>query len=214
MTSPLHAAGALYSTTEDLLRWESALFGGKVLSAASLQKMTTPFQHEYACGLAVHTVNGRKVIDHGGAINGFNTHLAYYPEDQLTVVVLGNLSGRAPDDIATKLGAIAHGDKVQLPSERKSITVSPKTLSDYVGTYAVSPGFTFEITLEGGQLMNQATGQPKRPLLAESDTKFFLKDLDGVQFLVFPGTTEEWSRAWCGFRAETKCKRSASDAAR
>src|ERR1022692_250531 len=78
-----YAAGALYSTTEDMLRWELALFGGKLLSAASLEKMTRPSQHDYACGLVVHTVNGRKVIDHGGAINGFNTHLTYYPDDQL-----------------------------------------------------------------------------------------------------------------------------------
>ena len=39
-----HAAGALYSTTEDLLRWEQGLFGGKVISAASFAKMTTPFK--------------------------------------------------------------------------------------------------------------------------------------------------------------------------
>src|SRR5215469_277632 len=59
------SAGALYSTTEDLLRWEQGLFGGKVLSAASLQKMTTPFKNDYAFGLQVHNVKGQKVIDHG-----------------------------------------------------------------------------------------------------------------------------------------------------
>ena len=54
MSIPI-AAGALYSTTEDLLKWEQGLFGGKVLSAASLQKMTTPFKNDYAFGLEVHT---------------------------------------------------------------------------------------------------------------------------------------------------------------
>src|SRR5690242_12562249 len=77
------SAGALYSTTEDLLRWEQGLFGGKVLSAASLQKMTTPFKSDYAFGLQVRTVSGHKVIDHGGGIEGFNTELAYYPDDKL-----------------------------------------------------------------------------------------------------------------------------------
>ncbi len=90
------SAGALYSTTEDLLRWEQGLFGGKVLSAASLTKMTTPFKNDYACGVGVRTVNGHKVIDHGGGIEGFNTFLAYYPEDKLTAVALGNLNGDAP----------------------------------------------------------------------------------------------------------------------
>jgi len=48
--------------------------------------MTTPFKEDYACGVAVHTVTGHKVIDHGGGIEGFVTFLAYYPEDKLTVV--------------------------------------------------------------------------------------------------------------------------------
>jgi len=73
------SAGALYSTTEDLLRWEQGLFGGKLLSASSLAKMTTPFKDDYACGLGVRTVGGHKVIDHGGGIEGFNTFLAYFP---------------------------------------------------------------------------------------------------------------------------------------
>jgi CubicO group peptidase (beta-lactamase class C family) len=67
------SAGALYSTTEDLLRWEEGLFAGKVLSATSLQKMTTPFKQDYACGLAVTSAHGHKVIEHGGGIEGFNT---------------------------------------------------------------------------------------------------------------------------------------------
>src|SRR6478672_7599558 len=45
------SAGSLYSTTEDLLRWEDGLFGGRLLSPASLQKMVTPFKSDYGCGL-------------------------------------------------------------------------------------------------------------------------------------------------------------------
>ncbi len=182
MSIPL-SAGALYSTTEDLLRWEQGLMGGKVLSAASLQKMTTPFKSDYAFGLAVHTGNGHKVIEHNGGIEGFNTALAYYPDDKLTVVVLANLSGRAPESIAGNLAALAHGEKVVLPSERKEITVSPAILEKYVGTYELMPNFDLVMTLEGGQLMTQATGQSKFPMFAESETKFFLKVVDAeVEF--------------------------------
>jgi CubicO group peptidase (beta-lactamase class C family) len=121
MTIPF-SAGALYSTTEDLLRWEQGLFGGKVLSAASLEKMTTPFKNDYACGVGVRTVKGHKVIEHGGGIEGFNTQLAYYPDAKLTVVVLANLNGGAPGSIATKMADVAHGEKVVLISERKEVT--------------------------------------------------------------------------------------------
>jgi CubicO group peptidase (beta-lactamase class C family) len=174
------SAGALYSTTEDLLRWEQGLLGGKLLSAASLAKMTTPFKSDYACGVSVRTVSGHKVIDHGGGIEGFNTFLAYYPEDKLTVVALSN-SGFAPQQIVTRLAAVAHGDKVV---ERKEIKVSPKILAQYIGTYELQPGFDLVITLEGDQLMSQATGQGKIPLFAESETKFFPKVMDAeIEFL-------------------------------
>jgi len=183
MTIPF-SAGALYSTTHDLLRWEQGLFGGKVLSAASLKKMTTPFKENYACGLMVHTVNGHQVIEHGGGIEGFNTDLAYYPDDRLTIVVHGNLNGSAPDEIASKLGAILHGEKVVLASERKEVMVPPAVLSTYVGTYELAPEFSIVITLESGQLMEQATNQPKFPIFAESPTEFFLKVVDAqIEFV-------------------------------
>jgi hypothetical protein len=37
-----------------LLRWEQGLFGGKLLSPASLEKITTPFKNDYAFGLVAH----------------------------------------------------------------------------------------------------------------------------------------------------------------
>ena len=177
MTIPF-SAGAIYSTTEDLLRWEQALFGGKVLSAASLKKMTTPFKEDYAFGLEVRTKHGHTAISHGGGIEGFNTEMSYYPDDKLTVIVLGNLNGGAPGDIAAKLASVSHGEQVVLPSERKEISVPKEVLAQYAGTYEMSPTFNIVITLEGDHLMAQPTDQPKIPLFAESQTKFFHKAVD------------------------------------
>ena len=173
-----HAAGALYSTTEDLLRWEQGLFGGKLLSQESLQKMTTPFKADYAFGLVVRTEKGRKVIEHGGGIEGFNTSLAYYPEDKLTVVVLGNLNGSAPDQIATQLAAIAHGETVTLQSERKEIKLDAKALSRYVGAYQLAPGAVMLVTLDNDQLISQLTNQGPIPIFPQSETVFFPKVVD------------------------------------
>lgn len=107
MTIP-YAAGGLYSTVEDLLRWERALYGGKLLSAASLKQMTTPFKNGYAFGLFVATEpDGTQVISHGGGIEGFNTAVAYVPSQKLAVVVLANINGAAPEDLANELERIA-----------------------------------------------------------------------------------------------------------
>ena len=180
MTVPL-SAGGLYSTTEDLLRWEQGLFGGKLLSPASLAKMTTPFKQDYAFGLGVSTDNGHKVIAHNGGIQGFNTSLAYYPDDKLVIAVLGNLNGNAPDAIASALGKVLHGETVVLPSERKEITLAPDALKKYVGTYELtfpSQSVPMAISLEDGKLLAQLGQQRKFPIFAESETLFFYKNVN------------------------------------
>jgi CubicO group peptidase (beta-lactamase class C family) len=110
MTVP-HAAGALYSTTGDLHRWVRGLFGGRVLSAASRQKMITPHLNNYALGLTVRDLDGRRTIAHGGGINGFNAFLAYYPNAEITIAVLGNINGTAPQQIAAALATAAHAPR-------------------------------------------------------------------------------------------------------
>lgn len=104
------AAGALYSTTHDLLRWTRALFGGRVLSPAALTMMTTPGLGHYGMGVVVRDVNGRQLIEHAGSIEGFNAHLAYYPQSEITVVVLANVNGNSPTELAAALGELAHAE--------------------------------------------------------------------------------------------------------
>ena len=177
MTIP-QGAGALYSTAGDLLKWEQALFGGKVLTAASLAKMTTPFKNDYAFGLGIETAGGHKRISHGGGIEGFNTDLAYYPDDKLTVVVLANLNGPAAGDIAGKLAAIAHGETVTLPGERKEITLDSKVLTRFVGVYRMPNGDPMAVALDGAQLTAKLDGQPALAIFPQSETMFFLKAVD------------------------------------
>lgn len=175
--STAFSAGGLYSTTQDLLLWEQGLFGGKLLSAASLQKMVTPFKKRFACGLFVSAENGRKVIEHRGGIVGFRTELRYFPDEKLTVAVLANIE-RYPTEIATKLAALAQGEKVVLPSERQEIALPASILVNYIGSYELEPGSMLEVTLEKGQLMVQAINQPKFAIFAQTESQFFAKDPD------------------------------------
>jgi len=172
MTTPF-SAGALYSTAPDLLRWEHALFGGKLLSARSLTAMTTAGKGDYGLGLFVEKESGRRAIEHGGGIPGFNAKLAFYPDSGIVVIALSNINGPGADEIAQKLGALAHGDAVVLLPERKSIQLPVKTLQKYVGGYQVDPGHVMNVTLENGQLQCQLTGDGKFPIAAESETRFF-----------------------------------------
>jgi hypothetical protein len=64
------------------------------------------------------------------------------------------------------------------PAERTEIKVDPAILARYVGTYQLAPNFSVTFTLEGDQLMTQATNQPKFPVYPESQRRFFLKVVD------------------------------------
>jgi D-alanyl-D-alanine-carboxypeptidase/D-alanyl-D-alanine-endopeptidase len=77
---------------------------------------------------------------------------------------------------------------VPAPPQRKEITVDPATLEKYVGRYALAPTFIIAITKEGNALFLQATGQPKFPLFAESERKFFLKVVDAQVTFEVDGT--------------------------
>jgi CubicO group peptidase (beta-lactamase class C family) len=178
-----YSAGALYSTTEDLLLWDKALYTEKLLSRKSLDEMFTPFKEQspgsgYAYGWGIAKRFDRQVIEHNGGINGFSTDIVRFPTERVTVIVLSNNQGANADKIANDLSAIAFGAPYHVPAERKAIAVAPAILDKYVGQYQLAPNFIITVTNEDGKLMAQPTGQPRTELFAESETEFFLRVVD------------------------------------
>jgi CubicO group peptidase (beta-lactamase class C family) len=168
------SAGALYSTTEDLLRWEEGLFGGRLLTPASLHKMITPFKSDYGCGLYAHLVNRHLVFEHDGNNIGFNADMAYYAEEKLAVIVLANLNGTVTDEMTKALAAVAHGEAPPVPSVHKEIPLSNGVLARYVGTYRF-PHYTLKMVPEGNHLLVKFDNGGTLPVFPESETKFFSK---------------------------------------
>jgi len=183
------SAGALYSTTEDLLRWEQSLYGGKVLSAASLEKMTTPFLSNYALGLEVRSAaNGDKIYSHGGGIEGFNTSLSYVPAEKLAVIVLANLNGQAAGNIAADLTKIALHDTVTLISDRTAVAVSSVALDQLIGYYRVPEGEVMKVSRAGDRLHSEGYVPPE-DMYPQTEKDFFSKRED-IQFAFRTGKSD------------------------
>jgi D-alanyl-D-alanine carboxypeptidase len=102
-----YAAGALCSTAADLLRWTDALSHGRAVSPESYAKMTRPTITGYGYALVIDDLDGRRRIWHNGAILGFQSHVAHFPEQELTVVVLINALDLTTQDRATELAEAA-----------------------------------------------------------------------------------------------------------
>ena len=94
------ADGSLYVNLVDMARWDAALNGEQLLKRASLELMWTPVKlnngqpnpGDYGFGWVSKQVNGHRVVEHGGAWQGFVSHISRYLDDHLTVVTLANLS--------------------------------------------------------------------------------------------------------------------------
>jgi CubicO group peptidase (beta-lactamase class C family) len=101
------ADGSLYLTVLDMAKWDAALYRDTLLKKSSLEQMWTPAKlsngetQAYGFGWGLGTVRGHRVVEHGGAWQGFKAHIFRCPDDGLTVVVFANLA-------QAKLGDIAH----------------------------------------------------------------------------------------------------------
>ena len=172
-----YAAGALYSTTEDMLVWDQALYTEKLVSRKSLDETFTPFKGNYGYGWSIDKKFDRKQVSHGGNINGFASDLIRFPDDKITVVVLSNVQSAPAGRIGGDLSAIIFGADYKIPKERVEIAVDRKILEKHVGDYELSaPKIVVNFTLENGKLFGNLGGQSKFQLSAESETVFFSKD--------------------------------------
>jgi CubicO group peptidase (beta-lactamase class C family) len=108
------ADGSLYFSVLDLSKWDAALYGDKLLKRSSLEQMWTPAKltngqpnkEGYGFGWFIGERHGHRVIGHDGAWQGFESAIARYVDDHLTVVVLANLEEAEPGEIAEKVAEI------------------------------------------------------------------------------------------------------------
>ncbi len=105
-----YAAGSLYSTVDDLLIWNEALFSGRVTNT---EKMFTPGLGNYGYGLMIHLEEG--VVEHGGGINGFNTQLTRDLKTRRVYVLLNNTGGAPLQAMVKELRAILDGKEAVTP---------------------------------------------------------------------------------------------------
>ena len=116
-----HAAGAMYSTVDDLAIWDRALYGTDLLSADLKRTMLTPGLDDYAFGWRVVSEpigpdgTDRTVVTHGGGINGFGTSIVRVPSDRNLIVLLDNHGGRYLAQIREGLLDLLYGRQPASP---------------------------------------------------------------------------------------------------
>ena len=187
------AAGGLYSTAEDMLRFARALESGRIVAASTREAAFTPValaggrRGAYGFGFMLTRYRGLREVGHGGDISGFNAYVALYPEVELTVIVLSNVGMWAPGplpkaaDVTHRIVDLVAAERLG-PEHPTEVSLPPAALDRWVGRYrmeaapavAAVMGDSLEISRDGARLV--ATGkQGRAEIFAESETSFFSK---------------------------------------
>lgn len=189
------AAGDVYLRPLDMGRFLAAHLNGgehrgtRILSEQSTEETRRPQfgGSSYGLGIELARMNGREIIRHNGAIPGFNSVLIGEPATGHGVYIMSNAgqASRAITPLAELAMRLLWGNDAEpLPSfalgERREVELDPTVFDAYVGEYAVTPGFVLAVTRAGGRFFVQATGQPRFEIFAESETDFFLTEVDAT----------------------------------
>lgn len=175
----LAGAGALRSTTNDMLRFADAVthrdrgpLGKAIAMSIEPRRPTTIPGMRIALGWHVRDKAGQQIVWHNGGTGGFRTFFGFDPASGANTMVWSNTSSSV-DDIGLRM--LDSTTRLRPTPPQVSVTVPTATLRSYVGEYPLSPAFVLTITESNGKLYVQATNQPRFRLWARSDSSFALR---------------------------------------
>jgi len=185
MTGP-GAAGALSSTVDDLFKFLRALHR-ELLPSALREAMTSAKTTAdgqavpYGYGISIGTVRGKPVLEHNGGIAGFTTQFTYFPEQDISVVVLANTDGGRPNPraLAHRLGALALGDPYTDWTPR---ALPARDMQALVGSYRIDGESVHTLSIRDEKLMIRRDGGPARELTAAAGDVLYYAG-DGTDYI-------------------------------
>jgi len=175
--------GSLYSTVDDLYRFDRALNTDAILKRATREKyFVEGAGNRY--GWYIGKRFGHRIMAGKGRSPGFAAELDRFPDDGVTIIVLSNsYSTVSQDPIAQGLTAIVFGQQPPAAPTMHPVAVSPSTLASYAGRYQYGPDYfapnaVFSLTPETGYLLLQL-GDLHSPLVPLSTTDFLERNFFG-----------------------------------
>lgn len=170
-----YASGGLLASAGDLVAWQLALAGGRVVSPGSYREMTTPATladgtpTDYGFGLRVRDLDGHRCVTHSGGVNGFNSVLSHYPDDGLSVAVISNSDSIPAGPLAVQIAREALG----IAPGWKDLVLDAAELEPLTGRYRIEAlELDFVVLAGGGRLFVQGTGEPPVPVQAQGGGEF------------------------------------------
>ena len=174
-----YSAGSIFSTVDDLWKWNQAVFSYKLVKKELLEKAWEPTKttdgsvESYGYGWQLGRVGDAKAIGHGGGIDGFLSFEVYVPEKQIYVAILANNTSVNPQDIAYLLAEQVAGVGGSKPAP---IVLAEDQGDAFVGVYKINDQADRVITRKGNQYFSQRTGGEKFEIYPYGENQFAFKE--------------------------------------
>jgi hypothetical protein len=196
------AAGAIYSTVEDLQRWNEGVFKNGILSRESLDAAFTRAETkassdpaDYGYGWAIGEQGGLSLVSHSGRVHGFASYLVRFPQQNLTIAVLHNSSPTYkflnPSRITNRVARAYLKEEMITSADnpQKELivdnTVNPKSYLEFKGDYHYGSLRVMKITTWNNHVFAQLTGQKEFEIFPASSANFFWKVVDAQAEFLF-----------------------------
>ena len=167
-----YGATSLFTTVGDLLKWQANFDTPVVGDAAMLARMqertvlTNGDTSNYGFGITNATYRGARVVEHGGADAGYRSHLARFPQHDLSVAIACNTSSVNATQLARRVADAYLGPALAAtPVQQQAAPVPVERLARRVGTY-MDPVtmLVVQLIMRDGRLMVAPNGAVLIPL--------------------------------------------------
>ena len=196
-----YGAGSVYSTAEDMYRWNEALEGNEILSEKAKEKLFEGYISmggaiKYSYGWMTGEDENGKYYMHDGSTLGFAALSYKNVSEDITIIILSNRRMQDVYGINTYLESILAGNDIdysQVPGLPTEIELNDEEFEKYIGRYIVFSPLTMtdmvmDVFAEGGMYFLRVEGQEQIQIYPEGNDRFFMKQLDA--HMVF-GLNEE-----------------------
>lgn len=127
------AAGAIYSTVEDLYKWDRALYTDKLLPKKYRDQIFTPYvsagRFDYGYGWAMGKIpvgtsgDSTYVVHHSGGINGFTALITRFTQDDKFVILTANIATDALEDITLSIANVLYDQPYEAPKKPMALAI-------------------------------------------------------------------------------------------
>ena len=176
--------GSLYSTVDDLYRFDRALNTDILLQRATQKKYFIESDENFYGWYIWNQRLGHRLLAAKGHTPGFTAELDRYPDEDVTVILLCNSYGTASQrPVSEALEAIVFGQEVPPTVAQHAVALPQTLLASYAGQYQYGPDFfdpnsKFTLTAKDGFLLMQLE-DGHAPLVPLSETEFLERKFFG-----------------------------------